>query len=220
MNFDIEQFSVRRISDNGLWLVTTRHVVDIGLLFLRFQEFFESANREFCGRKFQLVDFIRWQCTKKEGELSFNYFEHFEGFNVPGEVMDQCLKIRWDDENRYDEVMRRVVERIRAVDERYYLIGAAIKNAAVIDHEIAHGLFYLDPEYRERMTALVDALGPRRYDMMEVLRDEGYGDNVLVDEIHAYMSTGLMEGLYHMDRHRIPFMQLFSEFRDKHVHNA
>lgn len=220
MNFEIEGFSVRKICDKGLWLVTAKSVVDVGLLFLRYQEFFESPNKDFIGKKFQLVDYLRWQCTKKEGDMSFNYFEHYEGFNVPGDVLDQALKIRWDDSNKYDEIMQEIVTKIKSDSEKYYLIGASSKNQSVIDHEIAHGFFYLDEEYKTKAVALVDALGVDRYAIMDVLREDGYGDGVLIDEIHAYMTTGLTEGMWHMDKHRVPFIQLFSEYRNKHIFNA
>lgn len=219
--FEIDGFSVRKICDLGLWLVTARCQVDVGLLFLRYQEFYESPNKDFSGKKFQLVDYLKWQCTKKPKEYSFTYFDDYEGFNVPGDVLDQALKIRWDDTNRYDELMKEIVDRIKSVSgDKYYLIGAASKNSGVIDHEIAHGIYYLSEDYKTAANELVNGLGVNKYDLMDVLRDEGYGDNALLDEAQAYLSTGLTDGMWHMEKHRIPFMQLFYEHRSKLIFNA
>lgn len=217
--FEVESYSVRRISDLGLWLVTTRCPVDLGLLFLRYQEFYESPNKDFTGKKFQLVDYFKWACTKEPKDHTFNYFQWYEGFNIPGDSLESSIKIRWDDANRYDDTMRQIADAIRS-DNKFYLIGSTSKNSSVIDHEIAHGLFYLCDEYQVAARALVNDLGTRKWELMDLLRDEGYGENALIDEAQAYMATGLTEEMAALDKLRIPFMQLFAEHRSKFIVNA
>ena len=56
-----------------------------------------------------------------------------------------------------------------------------------LEHEICHALYYTNDDYRaeiEECLALVDLTN-----MNKMLLDWGYGENVLMDECHAYLSA-------------------------------
>jgi hypothetical protein len=213
--FDVGDYQVKRLSKAGLWLVTTKQAFDIAMLFLRVQEFYESANPAFVGQPFSLLDYMRWYSLNLSSEKSFTYASDFEGFNVPSTAIDACFSLALPDPNRFDVLMGRITAAIRAQQVGpYYLIGAREGDDANIEHEIAHGMFFLTPEYRERATALVETL-PQREEIFTRLRKEGYGESVLVDEVQAYLSTGLFQDILHLEHIRHPFMKLHATYRKK-----
>jgi hypothetical protein len=212
--FDVGRYGVSRLSKAGLWLVTTEHAFDISMLFLRVQESYESANPDFVGKPFTILDYMRWFSLNQSTEKSFTYSSDYEAFNVPSETIFECLR-SVPDPNEFDLHMTHIASRVSALQGGpFYLIGAKDGDNANIEHEVAHGMFFLLPEYRERATALVEAL-PQRDEMFGVLKKEGYSDAVLVDEAQAYLATGLFQELLHLEHIRHPFMKLHATYRKK-----
>jgi len=163
------------------------------MFFLRYQEYYESSSPKYRGKAFEIFEFMRWY-SFKFGKGLFTYPDDWNGFNLPGNI----IKDVWDkhivDKNLYDyEMFHSWNECNRRADgEKFYIIGTAGTEA--LDHEIAHGLFYLNAEYQKKMKALVKALSPEiRKEMNVELKRLGYTPKVYVDETQAYMATGLTE---------------------------
>lgn len=103
-------------------------------------------------------------------------------------------------------------------DGDFCIIGA-VKNSNALNHEIAHGLFYLHPEYKKEMVKLVKNLPVSiKTEMKATLKKLGYTPKVYVDEMQAYMSTGISYS--DKDHHkyaneRKPFEILFKKFSKK-----
>jgi len=170
------------------------------MYFLRYQEYYESPSSKFRGKAFEIIDFMRWYATKFGGGL-FTYPDDWNGFNLP----DNIIKDVWDkhisDKNLYDYEMFQAWHECnrRAEGEKFYIIGTAGTEA--LDHEIAHGLFYLNSEYQKKMKALVKALAPEiRKEMNIELKRLGYTPKVYVDEAQAYMATGLTDSFEESDK--------------------
>jgi hypothetical protein len=215
LTFNVGVYKVSRISKLGLWLVTTDSLFDLGCLFWRAQEFYESPNPEFAGKSFALLDFMRWYCTEQSETHDFSYFTDFEGYNLPDTAIEAALASGCPDPNKYDVLFGRIVAEIRALQGGpYYVIGARTGDQAVTEHEIAHGMFYLLPKYREQASKLVNAL-PQRDEIFKVLEGEGYGEICRVDEAQAYLATGLFQELLHLEPIRHPFMKLYASHRKK-----
>jgi hypothetical protein len=67
-----------------------------------------------------------------------------------------------------------------------------------MDHEIAHGLYFTNKEYRKKVNELIGNIKPKHYDKLKKkLIKMGYVDDkkIIDDEINAFMSTGLYNGL-------------------------
>jgi hypothetical protein len=185
---------------------------DLAMTFLRVQEFYESSSNVFRGGKFTLVEFMDWYSKNISETETFTYTEDWAGFNVPGDTIANCYKVNteW---TPYDRVMLSVYSELSLLegDHPFYVIGARIQDKDVINHELAHGLFYADIEYRNKMIAMVEQLSfkQRFYD---ALMDEfHYTYGVCIDEAQAYMATGLMPEISFARRKRKPFIQLFEE---------
>ncbi len=78
------------------------------------------------------------------------------------------------------------------------MIGASSKDLRTLDHEIAHGLYYTNSEYKKEVGKIIKLVKPSHYDKLKKkLVKMGYADNkkIINDEIQAFMSTGLYNGL-------------------------
>jgi len=94
-------------------------------------------------------------------------------------------------EGKFDplsEKERRLLELFKNEREPYYIIGVhkANKNLnGLLKHEVAHGLFYTDKNYRCEILEVLKNFDVER--IKEELRSTaGYHEQVLVDEVHAY----------------------------------
>jgi hypothetical protein len=78
------------------------------------------------------------------------------------------------------------------------LIGASSRDVKTMDHEIAHGLYFTNKEYKKMVDGLIKNIKPTHYDKLKKkLIKMGYVDDkkIIDDEIQAFMSTGLYNGL-------------------------
>jgi hypothetical protein len=69
----------------------------------------------------------------------------------------------------------------------------------VIDHELAHALYYMNEFYKGEMVDVIYKFYKqhrKEYSkMVKKLKKMGYGDNVIKDEVQAYMSTSTKKEL-------------------------
>ena len=199
-----------------IFLFSMKDQYSLNMHFLRYQEFYESPSPSFRGKSFRLLDFMEWYC-KKYGRGAFTYAVDWAGFNIPGKVLKQVMDLGIPDPNKYDTVMEEVYWSCKKKhDGDFYLIGARSRNQGrTLRHEIAHGFFYLNPDYRSKMTALVDGLpGGTRLALQHHLKTMGYTPKVYTDEIQAYMSTGLtskMKGEV-LNKENKPFVKLYTQY--------
>jgi hypothetical protein len=187
---------------------------NMSMHFLRYQEYYESPSSKFRDQSFAIVDFMEWY-SKTYGNGVFTYPKDWSGFNIPGYVIKDVVSLRIKDYNRYDLEMWRVFSRcaMKYPDGQFYIVGAVGKNSAM-KHEIAHGFFYTQSEYRKKMTKLVKTLKPSfRKKFFKILKTIGYTPRVFIDECQAYLSTGVSETFpLKLNGEDIPFINLFKEY--------
>ncbi len=164
---------------------------DVSLTFLRFQEFYESP--KFRGKIFSLDEFKKWYVQNSpNGQKTneFTYYSDWNGFNIPSSVLQPFYESKFDP---LSEQESRFLERFKNKPGPFYVIGVhkATKNLnAYLQHEVAHGLFFTDKNYRNKILKLLS-----QFDL-EPIREElrskaGYHEQVLDDEVHAYsIDTG------------------------------
>jgi hypothetical protein len=107
-------------------------------------------------------------------------------------------------------------------DSPYYLIGIDQDNGddpSLIFHEVAHGLWFSDPDYKNKMTEQINNMDPKVKDkMIDKIKAYGYGDNVYMDELQAYMATGLgseMRLIKNIKPEMVPFNNIFMKYTNK-----
>jgi hypothetical protein len=183
----------------GIFAVIMNDSYQRAMLFLRSQEHYESSFPEIRGKHFDIFDFMdRYRRHYNSG--TFTYPKDWSGFNVPGQVVEKCTKHVLDARNGlfptpYDYIMKSILDEVKEQNKgkkRFYLIGVDKLNSKTMDHEIAHGLFYVDPKYKAGAMKLVRSLKKTTYSQLsKIILDMGYCKEVVDDEIQAYLSTGI-----------------------------
>jgi len=170
------------------------------MLFCRYQEFYESPYLEIRGKFFYWEDFMSlYKEKRKEG--IFTYPEDWSGFNIPSKVIREGLDTFDKDKGPYDEIMSKIYYycedyplRFQKPRGRWYLIAANNMDSSTMKHEIAHGLYYTNNEYKKGMNALISKMKANQYNKVKrSLTRLGYRDDkkIIDDEIQAYFATGL-----------------------------
>lgn len=166
---------------------------DMAYTMLRFQEHYESP--KFRGEIFTLDQFKEWY-TGHRGKWS--YAEDWGGFNFPSRIVKPFI------EGRFPELSDRecqLIDLVAGIPEPYYLIATADDSAlATLRHEIAHGLYSTNADYRAEVYMLLE--GCNLHAICSHLR-AGYHPATWLDECHAYILSDfddmLEEGLVDED---------------------
>jgi hypothetical protein len=187
-----------------IYCVTVDDDYDRAMLFCRYQEFYESPYKKFRGKLFTWMEYMRFYKSAWKKRV-FTYPEDWSGYNIPGNIVEKANDVFYK-ETEYDVIMNNIYFHC-AIDSQnknngtkcdWYLIGASSKDLKTMDHEIAHGLYFTNKEYKKDVTKLIDNIKPNHYDKLKKkLIKMGYVDDkkIIDDEIQAFMSTGLYNGL-------------------------
>lgn len=206
-------FNIKEVKP-GIFLFEFSNCEEMCMHFLRYQEYYESSSPKFRGKKFTIEAFKKWY-SKKYGLGSFTYVIDWSGFNLPGHIIKEVHDLGIDDHNKYDSEMWKAwnecnTKSISDNRNKFYIIGTT-KNSSALNHEVAHGYFYLYSEYKKEMTKLVKSLDPLiRKKFNTALKKLGYTPKVYIDETQAYMATGV-NSVFGLECkwQRKPFIKMF-----------
>ncbi len=188
-------------------------------VFMRYQEFYESDSDTFRGKGFKWKDFVKFYKEKTKNNI-FTYHKDWAGYNIPCNSIESCIALI-PDLNFYDLIMFSVVDTIRNIvgDDNYYLIGIDQSNGddpSLIYHEVAHGLWFSSPEYKYQQKTNIEDMNPSvREQLSKKISGMGYGQNVIDDEIQAYLSTGVgdnMRRIKDIKQAQLPFKEVFDNY--------
>lgn len=176
---------------------------DRAMLFCRYQEFYESPSKKFRGKYFTWMEYMRYYKNNREVK-TFTYPYDWSGYNIPSHIVEGALDTFYK-ETEYDKIMNDIYYHCENYPLRFekprtdwYLIGASSKNLRTMNHEIAHGLYYTNKEYKKSVDNLIKEIKPSHYSKLKkALLKIGYANDkkIIDDEIQAFMSTGLYNGL-------------------------
>jgi hypothetical protein len=136
---------------------------------------------------------------------TFTYPDDWSGYNIPGNVVEKANNVFYK-QTEYDHIMNDIYFYC-AIDSQnkndgtrcdWYLIGAGSKDKGTLNHEIAHGLYFTNKEYKKSVTKLISNIKPTHYEKLKKkLIKMGYVNDkkIIDDEIQAFMSTGLYNGM-------------------------
>lgn len=166
---------------------------DRAMTFLRIQEFYESPNPAFRGNKdFSFSEYMKWY-TKEYGK-GFTYGIDWNGFNVPLEIAYTCYDTLTDRYTDYDDVMESITHQIYELNSDNvdgYIIAAESTKGDTFQHEVCHGLYYTDSNYKAIADAVTALIHEENYNIFEKnLLEMGYTESVIKDEIQAYLQYG------------------------------
>ncbi len=160
---------------------------ELTLTMCRPQEFYESDRPEIKGKYFDWEKFIE-SFSDESGRLE--YFSFWSGFNFPGSAFEKFLEaFEGNLSSREGRLAREIFSKIDRT-KPYYVIAALPNATDTIRHEMAHALFCVNLEYRNRVEELLPSISEDVLCKMETgLKKMGYSSAVHPDEIQAYLST-------------------------------
>ncbi len=197
---------------------------DRAMLFCRYQEFYESPYKKFRGKPFTWMEYMRhYKNVWKKGV--FTYPEDWSGYNIPSNIVEKGVDIFYK-ETEYDVIMNDIYfycaldaqNKNNGTRHDWYLIGVSSKDKGTMNHEIAHGLYYTNQEYKKRMLYQLSLIPKKVMDKIDKkLIKMGYVNDrkILDDEAQAFLSTGLYNGLdtKEIEKYEKPFVKIFKEFK-------
>lgn len=183
------KYKVKEVAPK-IYAVIIEDNYDRAMTFLRGQEYYESPNLKFRGKSFEIWDYMKWySLNNKKG---FTYALDWTGFNIPLIKLIKCYDEGDFVFTPYDEVMNEIVWDLyeKDFDSTKYVIGTKNITDEVFKHEVCHGLWYTNKEYKKIAKGLVAQISAKHYKIYKAnLLSMGYTNKVVDDEIQAYLTT-------------------------------
>ena len=176
--------------NKGVFIVSADSAVELGRIFLRIQEFYESPNKEFKNQLFTVSRFKQWYRKNFGKRKKFTYYTDFCGYNVPGNAVKKFFSMYFmaSKLNRYETDLFNLIFKAAGdgFPEKFYLIGILEKDFNTLNHELHHAFFYLRSSYKSR---ILKALGSTRCyrGLKAYLIKSMYSEATLKDELAAYL---------------------------------
>lgn len=175
-----------------IYAVLVKDKYDRAMLFCRAQEYYECPSSKFRGKVFSIWDYMKWY-HEKYGH-GFSYGADWSGFNIPLKVINECYNKLNKFETPYDRIMCDIKQKIYITSSNGYVIGCGSTNCDTFKHEVCHGLYYTNKDYKKQMDALTKGLPKKYYDKFkENILKMGYAAKVVDDEIQAYLQYGFYQ---------------------------
>jgi hypothetical protein len=224
INHPLVKGVVKEIKPN-IYCVLVDDNYDRAMLFCRYQEFYESPHKKFRNKYFTWMEYMRFykDVWKKK---TFTYPEDWSGYNIPSNILQIAHHI-FCGETEYDNVMNDIYwycvsdvqKKNEGKDVDWYLIGASSKDLRTLDHEIAHGLYFTNRNYKKDTNKLIKEIKPTHYDKLKKkLIKMGYVSDkkIINDEIQAFMSTGLYNDLdiKELKKYESKFIKNFKKYNN------
>ena len=184
------KYSVREVKPN-IFAVVVKDSYERAMLFCRAQEYYESPNKKFRGKDFSIWDYMKWYSN--EYGKGFSYASDWSGFNIPFDVVWKCYQSN-EMETPYDEVMWDIlgeIDRKMDINKKAYIIGAGDISGWTFKHEVCHGLWSTNKQYKSEAKKLLKNIKSEHFEIFKKnLLQMGYTDKVIDDEIQAYIMYG------------------------------
>lgn len=214
------KYSLYKIADK-VYSLEIDNQYDLCMSFLKAQEFYESACTKFRGKKFTLIQYMDWYAKNQSFINCFSYTKDYCGFNLPGKSINDCYKVN-SERTAYDnfliEIHNAICVDLNNNTSDYYLIGiTADSKKFSFNHEMAHAMYCLIPEYKKQMNKLVNAFEFKK-DFFVILKKFGYASPMYKDEAQAYLSTGLMAEMTVFKEYQENFKEIFNQYKPDFVY--
>lgn len=225
INHPLVKGEVKEIKPN-IYCVLVDDNYDRAMLFCRYQEFYESPYKKFRNKYFSWMEYMRSYKNKWKKDV-FTYPEDWSGYNIPSNILEKGVDIFYK-QTEYDNVMNDIYSYCALNSQHknngtrcnWYLIGASSKDLKTLNHEIAHGLYFTNKNYKKDVNKLIEDIKPIHYDKLKKkLTKMGYVDDkkIINDEIQAFMSTGLYNGLdtKELKKYESLFIKNFKKYKNE-----
>ncbi|MCK5617418.1 hypothetical protein KAR91_86950 [Candidatus Pacearchaeota archaeon] len=179
-------FTLKKTDGHNIFSFRYDKCVWLSWAFIRVQEFYESPDLMVRGFKNNVEQLIEKE-LKEQGE--FTYLEDWGGFNIPGHIWDHFMQKHKGELRGIEEDMAWALD-AEEIERPFYIIGSSVDEPdSTYQHEARHGLWYLYDDYRRAMLAIIKEHPTKA--LRKTLLKMGYCEEVLDDEVQAYVLTGL-----------------------------
>jgi hypothetical protein len=162
--------------------ITSDKKSDVARIVVRLQVHYD--HKDFKDKTFSLDEFKKHYSGDKE----FTYYYDWNGFNFPDYTVRNFLAGKF---NPLFPEEKWLMDNIKAnvdTSKPYYIIGYSNGDEPTINHERAHALYYLSPEYKKDVDAIIDSIPkPELGTLNEFLKARNYHSSVYKDEMQAYL---------------------------------
>jgi len=199
-----------------IFVVKTETAYEVASLFMRIQEFYESPYENIRNKLFTMDEYMD---TYADDTGNFTYTCDWSGFNVPGHIVQKFFEC-FNDHLRAKELkLKNALKSVINDSAPFYLLGLSDERPIVMDHEFAHAFYYLDKDFKHKQDVITLIRGNKsKLDKMKTaILDRGYCDNVLDDELQAFLSTSSYFDLFKLFGFKFSFndVKLYrTNFRD------
>lgn len=198
-------FNISRVGDKNIYLVSSESSEDLARLFMRFQECYESP--KFRGKVFSRMEFIKYYESEVSPTNNFSYTTDWAGFNVPDSTIE-FVRNNFKDLSEEETELFNMIDSIHK-EGKYYVIGAAKDDILSMVHEVCHALYYIDDDYKTTVDGILKTIRQNKFKTH--LRSMGYCENVIMDEIHAYLMTREYPSYYQPTKNDKKMIKLLAE---------
>lgn len=177
--------TIVRVFDPGIYWFKFPNQYLMGSTFMRPQEFYESPFANIRGQYFTHEQFMDEYARTKNWRMS--YYSDWAGFNIPGHILeDFYFKYQFHMSEKEKWLFKQLPLHGR---KKFYVIGTGANgDGTALRHEIAHGLYYLDPEYKSAVDKRVKKIPKVIVEKIDTwLAATGYDSTVFTDELQAYL---------------------------------
>jgi len=161
----------------------------LGLTFIRFQEYYEGPSHK--GTVFTLKEYTDWY-KKHRGKGKFTYCSEYTGYNLPDYAFNPFLEGKFNPLSKSEKTL---LNAVKPLEKPFCIIGINPTGKyalTALHHELAHGLWYTNKEYRIAMTKLVKMIPKHILTLIQQeLKQGGYHKDVYDDETQAYLTNDI-----------------------------
>lgn len=164
---------------NSIW-ISADSQKELNVAFMRFAEYYESPNKKFRNNIFTVGQLKNWYSITYGADT---YHKDWSGFNIPSKVLIPFLQGLFDPLTKEEQEL---LSLFRYRHDDFFIIGA--QNESVLRHELAHALFAHNSKYRYAIDLYVLKHQKELKKISRYILDKGYCEDVLIDELQAYIT--------------------------------
>lgn len=168
----------------NIYYIVFNNENSLGYSFCRLQEYYEGPVHK--NTIFTLKEYKKWYKSTKIHN-KFTYCTDWVGFNIPDYIFQPFIDGKFDPLSKKEQWL---IGQVRNIKKPFYVIGLNKKISyweSCLYHEVAHGLFYTNSDYKIDMLKLVDNIPNDKFELLtQYISELGYHESVIKDEIQAY----------------------------------
>ncbi len=177
---------VEKIGDNIYNLIMNSQSI-LCRTFMRFQEHYESP--KYKGKIFSRRQFKNWYKKSRNSEI-FTYETDWTGFNFPSRILKPFYDGKFDPLIDCEKQLLECFKNMK--DDKFYVIGTLPCDKNILIHEISHGLWDCNENYRREQKEILNSYNVKPFNTsIKKLKDHllvmGYCIDVIEDELRSYL---------------------------------